>query len=356
MTRNELVYKAVASYFHHYKKMPKFDWLRAKTKLSAYQVRVELKKLADRGIIKRKYNQYSANEKDLNSYSEEARPPKVNRVIESSVRPPYKSQDNSLAPKTSLGWLLIVIVLFAVSIGASYMSWYYSNLFFLNFLNKALSFVSALVWVLFSVFSFQAAFWFRRNEAKPVFYILISLWCVVVLFSMFCTVVGQYNLRMVRVRQTESTINGSAESTSYARLQWDELESKEGDLEKSIESKMREKEIYIEQLKVAEPGTQRYLDAQWLKIVRDREIQRLKEELSKVRNDKEIFLSERGRDLVSKESSLTGNAFDWIGEIFSVENVGAIEFWISLFPAIFYDLIAPLSLFVVLFMRRRFKE
>ena len=355
MKRNELVYKAVASYFHHYKKMPKFDWLCAKTKLSAYQVRVELKKLADRGIIKRKYNQYSASEKGLNSYSEEVRPPKAKCVIESSVRPPYKSQDN-LTPKTSLGWLLIVIVLFAVSIGASYMSWYYSNLFFLNFLNRALSFVSALVWVLFSVFSFQAAFWFRRNQAKPVFYILISLWCVVVLFSMFCTVVGQYNLRMVRVRQVESAINGSVESSSYARLQWEGLESKEEDLEKSIESKMREKEIYIEQLGVVEPGTQQYLDAQWLKIVRDREIQRLKEELSKVRDDKEIFLSERGQDLVSKESSVTGNAFDWIGGIFSVENVGAIEFWISLFPAIFYDLIAPLSLFVVLFMRRRFKE
>lgn len=329
----------ILRYYKNHGKMPKMNFIQDKFKLTKYQLSQYIKVLTDRGFLKQNYNHYK---------------PDLIRERKIKFKERFKGDIILIA--------LRIIMLF-IGIGAIILSVYYTAIWLMEFLNPILAILLSAIMVAFSVGVFEVIIIFKENKQYLFMLPFIFLWIIVLCFSMISTVAGQYNQRM------ENTNEDIVEKSSNIldRKGYEILLDEQNELKERIQDKKDELKPFESIMSTFETVEDRE-NNKWLywdtyeKIKKiNKNIEKLRNDLIAKRNEIKNYYEEKKEEGKAAESieETTEKKISFYIWISSILNIDAkyIEFWLSVFPAIFIDIIAPLAVAVSMFLKRkRFKE
>ena len=256
---------------------------------------------------------------------------------------------------------IIQAVMAVIGIGASIISVYYTTIWLLEFLPAAFALLLSGIMVGFCVTAFETVILFMSGYVTEgrVTKVVISLgfiflWLVVTAFSIMSTVAGQYNRHVDNLREY------SKQGASVAHSQWLILQEQKTELQSRLSE-------YREQMKVlnnimksmgdleSRSGNNKVWHETQFRLQNvGKQMSGLSIELDKVREKEREQISESRKT----GAVLHGSAEDipdfygWMSKVTGADR-DKVQFWMSLFPAVFVDIIAPVSLAIALFLRRR---
>lgn len=237
--------------------------------------------------------------------------------------------------KIEITGLFIRVIFFIVSVACIYMSIYYSRLWLLDFLDPFKATILSMVMVFYLVFAPEGAQVFYKNNKKILGGFIIFTGIIVMVFSMVSTVAGQYNTRT-------KDIIVSGESTKNIRLEM--LMEKKEQVKKSLDLLEKDFTLTQKQMDSIQPEDKKYDQLFWKNYRIKNDIKKQQEEYQKTIKEIEGFLSTEP-DVIEKQERKDFYFFIWS---ITGLNKSALEFWLSLFPALFIDIIAPLGMFIAL--------
>jgi len=246
----------------------------------------------------------------------------------------------SYSTPLSIIWVIrISMILFAMIAG--YMSIYYTYLWMREFLPTFPAILLSTAMVGFSVIAFETCIILRSNKKRFLMIIFILVWIVVLIFSMTSTIAGLYNARSLTLSENVDKII----DREYQSFQNEIYLSKKKELELRLEEYRLEYEMLKQDREEADIESKR--EQLWYRMV---EVNR---KIEKIRED--IFELQK-KELKNKKSIILEyiDFYDWLGaKIFKGIGSDKIQFLMSIFPAVFIDIIAPIALAVGLFLGRK---
>ncbi len=321
----EKIKELIINYYNHYNKTPSTGWLTKKTNLTKEEIKdifIELEK--DEFLIK---NQ--KNHKYL-----------------------YQNKDDKNNIKFEYNKFLIVfikIIMLIVGTICTFISSYYTFLWLKDFLINIYAFLLSFAIVSFSVFVFETIIILKKNKQR-IYYVLFVLWLIVVVFSMVSTIAGQYNIRVQKWNKVVEQESNNIEIENEIK----ELEKQKDFIDSQIKEKNNEKEIYFNLLKQFDSIEKREkennyywsiynqfnsvnkkineLNKQYFSLIQD---------ISNLKNQISVYKTKRNKDFYS-----------WIGSVFKIDSE-VFEFWFSLFPALFIDIISPVAFAIFMFLSKK---
>lgn len=252
--------------------------------------------------------------------------------------------------------LSIRYVMGIIGLGASAMSCYYTTIWLEEFLPSFLAFFLSFLMIMFSVLSFQAVLIIHKSYERvrllliPIFSVL---WIVVTLFSMGSTIAGQYN---ARYQQTVQTIT-SNQTLSADKIQLQLSQDAIKTVEEEITARQRDRDSMLSTLeKISnmsiddqQKNAKLYNDT-WTRMnAINGRLNQLNDDLKAARQSYQDLVQKDASVLTTTEVQDVKNFYTWIGGVLHI-NQDQIQFWSSIFPAIFIDIIAPLGIAVALFL------
>jgi hypothetical protein len=313
-------------------RFPKIAWLLKKTGHDRKTLNKQLKILINEEMLIYENNRLSLN------------PERAFKI----VRPKDKLKKIREISSDSKKWFEILrYVLLFIGVGAVYMSIHYSYLWLVSFLHPARAFLLAFILVAFAVSAFELIVFFYQSFKISLVTIFSVLWLIVTVFSMTSTVAGQYNSRIAdldkRYNQDSSIKNEDSKMREY---QEQKLEYKETLQDLREDSQNIQKLLaYYDSPEKIEANRRMYNQLQWKYNKIQRQIEITTKRLEKLRSNKKYkFIKKNAPDFYVWISDLWG----WRPEM--------VQFFMSVFPAIFIDLISPLSFAVVMFVRSDYGE
>lgn len=333
----EDVKKHVIKYYTVNKKIPSLNNISRHFKISRISASVIYRNLTALGFFRRKHNTYKMENSDIKL-------PKKENIIEK-----YKNDYVLLIIKT---------IMAVIGAGAVCLSVYYTGIWLSEFLPFFLAYLLSAIMVAFSVIAFEVIIILFQNKQYSIIILFTILWAVVLIFSMVSTVAGQYNQRMVK----EITEVKQDTETAHKRMSYNIYEEEEKEILKNIERK--EKELIpfqnimsdFETIEDREKNKWLYWNThEKIKSINE-DIKKYGVELKKVREKKKDFLKNELTAGAVEDTYIKKDSFYiWLSEIFNWDSKH-IEFWLSVFPAVFIDLIAPLAIAISMFLRRKEKK
>jgi hypothetical protein len=251
-------------------------------------------------------------------------------------------QENEPIRKKQAWWRYVFIfILSLIGIGAAYMSIDYSYVWLLDFLTPFKAALLATIMVLFAISSFDLIILFKQKKKYLFFIVFIFLWIIVTFFSMVSTVAGQYNVRMEDLQKRYKIENRA----NYAEQKRLEYMNRKIDLREKLSALKNDNKYYqgllfqydspekIQQHKKMYNYLQKHArQTRW-------RINKTMTRINAVENNDKYIGNKKPVDFYVWMSLLTELTPEMI------------QFLLSVFPAIFIDLIAPLSFAVVMFVR-----
>jgi hypothetical protein len=335
-------------YWENHKSIPKFKLIKNKFDLSAYKINKLMDVLANTGFLIKKYNHYYLNEKE-NGHKKKFSFKEIKEKVTEK--------------KNDIVLIVLRILMIIIGIGAIILSTYYTSIWLFSFLPGFLAILLSSIMVAFSVAAFECIIIFKENKQGILIGIFSIIWLIVLCFSMVSTVAGQYNARMETEIDNFSKKSEEIHSSSI-------LKSYIND-EEEIKDQMEQKKKRLEYLndfiisfsvEALKEGKNRRLQNNAIEELHgiEKELKALRIDLEKNREIQRDYLEEQkdsGVNVVAaeKEEEVSASFYVWLAEIFSI-NAILIEFWLSVFPAVFIDIIAPLAVAVGMFLKRKEKE
>lgn len=253
---------------------------------------------------------------------------------------PEKTSDkiNSNNWITALRYILLII-----GIGAVYMSIYYSDNWLREFLNPFRSLLLASIMVAFAVSAFELIILFFQRKKYLLICVFSLLWLAVTVFSMVSTVAGQYNARIEKIneryKQEKVIVDANRKYREYQEQKEEYRERK-----KILADDIRQLQNILSQYitkEMIEKNKKQYNIFRWRFYQAKKEMKIISNKLVKLRKSTDITTAKKNPpDFYIWISGITGFGPDMI------------QFWLSVFPAIFIDLIAPFSFAIVMFVRK----
>lgn len=270
----------------------------------------------------------------------------------------------------NLGTVPIKILQFfmtVIGLGAVCISVYYTAIWMFEFLPFALGFLLSAIMVGFSVSAFETIIVFlsgHANASKTARVFIVTgfsfLWIVVVAFSIVSTVAGQYNQYIKNIK-TEAKDNSKIISS---QIRWNSIQ----DRKKEIKTRIKENRTMLtslinlgsnisEDLETRSEYRKTWGDTQYRIRLINKELKGLNKELAVLYNEERKELKARSGHIntLSGQIKELPDFYSWIAKLFGITKDHA-QFWMSLFPAVFVDLIAPVALAVALFLNKKRKE
>jgi hypothetical protein len=259
-------------------------------------------------------------------------------------------------PLTKAPILIIRIIMGVVGSGASAMSCYYTTIWLLEFLPSFLAFFLSFLMIIFSVLAFQVVFVIHQSHTKwqwvliPVFSVL---WITVVFFSMGSTVAGQYNVRYEKTVQEITDTSSVPTDIILIDMAEDDIVT----IEDELTARKRDRDSMLESLeKINALSVEERLARQdeynqiWnrMNAINGR-INQLVMDLDAARTRYRKEIVQRGASIVTNQVQEERNFYTWLSSIFGID-AEQVQFWSSIFPAIFIDLIAPIGIAVAFFL------
>lgn len=340
-------------------RLPSIRFVAAHFGVSEYRMNEVFRLLVHGGFLRRNYSRYkmSENTTPVDPVLEEAVEALVEEGSPDSI-PQTETPRGSVDPREGWSVSVIRIVLGFVGLGAIGMSVYYTSIWFFEYLPPSLAILLSTIMVTFSTMAFEVVLHLVEMRRRILAAGFLILFVMVLLFSMMSTVAGQYNKQVeVRRELIEETSQGAYSKVAYEALL---------DQERRIEDQIRNQdslrsvhqklfESYDAIGKVIDP--EGFADAQEQLNKIDNTIAQLLQQLSVKQSERTTFLSKAGVVGVTPDSSIEAPSFYvWVASLVGREDrVDLVQFWISVFPAVFIDLIAPFSLAFALFKQKRRK-
>lgn len=320
---NELkkIRKIILKYYKENNQFPKIDYISELAGIKYRKVIAILRKFEKTGFLKRNYNQY---------------------IIDSSYR------EKNI--KKVIPIIVIRIAMLFIGIFAAYMSIYYTANWLFEFLHPVLSIILSGTMILFSIIAFEMIIILFGRKQFAISSIFIFLWVIVLIFSMVSTVAGQYNQRMAnfneKIFEKKDKINKNSELESYNII--------EADLVDRMNYKKQEYDTLnnllseFDTLEKRKKNSSFFWDTYKRLKVAEQDLKKIDDRLNEIRKKKLDNVLDLG---VGTEASIENwpPFYSWLGGILDVRP-DFVEFWMSVFPAIFIDLIAPLALAISMFL------
>lgn len=318
-------------YHNKYNCFPIKKYMCEMLKIDNTQLSMLLYELEKEEIIKKYNNKYFLNKKSEIKKEEDKLEKQVNKNINTKIifNPIF----------------LIKILMVIISISATIISIYYSWFWLSNYLNMFFSILLACTMIIYDVIAVQFLIFVKSNILKSFIIFTVG---VVILFSMVSTIAGQYNSRIINA---EKEIEESIEIT-HDRLIYENMKIQEKELINEIEIKIQERISFQKILASIDTVEKRKEDSPvfWdaknnLKIIEDN-LKENRKKLEDIRLKINEYLSTT-KEVGAIEKEENKSFYVWVSSIFGV-SIDIIEFWLSLFPALFIDIIAPFGLMLAL--------
>lgn len=331
----EKIKKFILEYHKENLKVPGFDEISKKFDMNRKLVLQYYRELVNTGFLKRNYSQYKYN-------TEKNETKIINKIKRITVDDIF------------IG--ILRFFMFAVGAGAIALSVFFTYNWGLDYLKSFFSLLLSVILVVFSVGAFQVFLIFIQNRQIGYSIIFIITWLIVLIFSMQSTVTYLYNTKSEKIVEVaETNKKGTKESLQYERLLKREIEKENEviELKEGLKSfndvlqKFNDIELLDENKKI--------YDDTYKKIgLQEKKIDKVEKELVEVRNQIDNFLEEDQEVEVIVKMDRK-NFYDWVSGVLLVFSADTLEFVVSCFPAVFVDIVAPLSVAVSLFLKRRKK-
>lgn len=346
---DKIILDQLKEYFERYwdghKSIPKFKLIKNKFDLSIYKINKLMDVLANTGFLIKKYNHYYLNEKS-NGHKK--------KFSFKEIKEKVTEKKNDIV-LVVLRFLMIII-----GLGAIILSIYYTSIWLFSFLPGGLAILLSSIMVAFSVAAFECIIIFKENNQRILIVIFSAIWLIVLCFSMTSTVAGQYNARMKTEISNFSKKSEEIHSSSVLKSYINDEE----EIQKQMDQKNKRLDYLngfiisftIEMLKEKENKRLYNQAADELHRL-ENELRILRDNLEAKRQRRRDYLEdqkESGVNVVAAEAEEKASAsfYVWLAGIFSIDAV-LIEFWLSVFPAVFIDIIAPLAVAVGMFLKRK---
>ena len=325
--KKERIKELITAYYKHYKKMPNKKWIKEKVKyINDKKILALYRELAEENFLLLNNTRYVYN-------PDYPHKPKAKQVQE----PTEKRMPVSI--------LILIIITIIIGISCIAMSTYFTYQYATTLFSNFWAFVLSSSMICFSVASFEliVLFWQRNN--KPLAVIFSLCWLITVSFSMNSTVEvlskKQINNNIETVQENKEKITNKSLYDLYSTKRNETLADKKR-LEQDIET-------YQTIIGQYDKDSQKEADSAY--YVNYRHKQRAEESLAITENTlKEID--------TNIETLLKSGVVQDIEIIETIEAAPdmvlnrLLNFLMKIFPAIFIDIMAPLSIAVALFLRK----
>jgi len=327
-------------YYENQKEMPKFNSITKKIGVTRYELTRMLRILEHDGFLVRNYNQYA-----LPSSNGQKKKITMKSIIEH---------------KNDFIIIVLRVLMIIIGIGAIILSTYYTSIWLFSFLPSNLAILLSFIMVSFSVAAFEVIIFLRKNRQWILIAVFSVIWLIVTCFSMMSTIAGQYNARIIDEKEDITEKSEEIHSNSILESYIEE--------EEEIETYLLQKKDRVAYLVdfitsfnlelLKEKNSKRIYDESVKELHRiENEIRLLRNDLEDKKERRRVYLNEQKEEgivVVAEEEKEKRNIsfYKWIGAVFAVD-VMYIEFWLSVFPAVFIDIIAPLAVAVGMFLKRK---
>jgi hypothetical protein len=255
-------------------------------------------------------------------------------------------------------WPVLVIraLMVVIGLGAAVMSTYYTTFWLMEFLPTVLAVVLGSIMVFFSVIAFETILIFAQNRQWPAAVTFVLIWVVVAAFSIVSTVAGQYN------QHQRALVRTSVENveTTTSRLQLQTLREQRAEILGRAESK-REQIASLNKILASVSDIEKraqfgrsWADTQVQIAAAEKVLTGLQKEIDATRAAERELLAKAPAALAADPLSVSAapDFYTWLAGVLRISR-DLSQFWLSLFPAIFIDVIAPAALAVSMFLARK---
>lgn len=261
------------------------------------------------------------------------------------------------APRRDIPTLIVRVAMGVVGVGTSGLSCRYTAIWFAETLSVPLAVLFSALMVLFALAAVQTIVLLARTYrwwASPLIAVLALLWAATTGFSMSSTVIGQYNTRM---HSAAEAIEAGAEEGAQVAL-YESLKTEERELTEALASAVSDREQIQQMLAVFDYERRKsegryYEDLQWRLSVANRAVAEREERLQALRERLRSALTS-GVVSTTQRTREIRDFYLWAAGLFGVSR-DALQFAVSVFPAVFIDIMAPLGISIAFFLRPRRK-
>lgn len=325
----------ITKYYEKNNKMPKLDRMAGRLQITKYVLAQALRALVIEGFLNQNYNKYTLNP-DYASKTD-------SRIVEDGRE---RTKDIVL--------VCIRICMLLIGTVAVCASVHFTGIWLTDFMKPVIAWGLSGIMVIFSVAAFEAIMIFKENQNTFLIIIFSILWLIVLCFSMISTIAGQYNIHIYKNNKKIE----SSDSKYRERLILDNMRKEEKEIEKQMTQKagrldfLNDLIINFDLSILEERANKKIYDSTIKEIHRlENEMRILRDLLSGIREKINQYIWIESSEIIvvmSEEKSF----YEWIGLIFDISS-DKVQFWLSVFPAVFVDIIAPLSFAIGMFLKRK---
>lgn len=252
-----------------------------------------------------------------------------------------KSRKRETADRKGSAVPALRVALFIVS-GLTFMlSVYFTELWFGDTLHWIISYSMSLSLVVFMILSPTIVLYIKGFVKAPIY----LSFAIALVFSMGSTVAGQYNKRSQAVDIVDTN----------NRALYSILEAEEADKVRRIEEMKQEKAIHLSTIQMLSTSEEARIE-NWQSIATERN--KIEQYNLRIQQEEALLEGVRGNLKIELENGNTGETevrvdfYTWIANLRNWKRSN-VEFWISVLPAVFIDIISALCLNLALFIREK---
>jgi len=349
--------KLLISYFKKFNKMPGLAWLRNKTNFDKNKIYELTRQLRKEKFLLIKNEKLIINPDIALDKPRRKVFPQFKKINDKNFITPFsleklKKNAHQLFSFKEINkkklntnnWIIVLrYILLTIGVGATYMSIYYSDNWLREFLNPFRALLLATIMVTFAVSAFELIILFFQRKRYFLIFVFSFLWAIVTIFSMVSTVAGQYNARIEKLntqyKQEKLVTDNDRKYKEYTEQKEEFLDRK-----KILTNDIKQLQNILGQYvtkEMIEENKKQYTNFRWRFYQSKKELNQISKKLKNLRKNTNI-------KIVKKNSP---DFYLWMSRIFRWR-ADMIQFWLSVFPAMFIDLIAPISFAIVMFVRK----
>ena len=257
--------------------------------------------------------------------------------------------------KLSPAIVFMKVLLFTIGCGATYMSIFHSTDFLSEYYSPFKSVLAAIIMISFNVLSADMIVFFYLKSRIALVWLFSIILILGTVFSMGSTVIGLYNSRAVEITTSNTIENTEDQILKSTQLDYDVLLSRKSQAEQNLNSERIKRDGLVKILNSYTPemieSNQDYYNKQnGRRYVSDIRVDKAQKIFDEIILEEQDFLKSN-TVIESDKKDIPENAYSWIaGAVFSDMKPESLQFWMSVYPALFYDIIAPISFSIVFFV------
>jgi hypothetical protein len=274
-------------------------------------------------------------------------------VLPKPKKPPSKKK---APPVVSVENSYVVTFLKVSALPFAFLALGLSIYFSMSFLSKQFPWIMALLLsctlVGFGVFAFECFSLFMKRKAWGWMAFFGALWVCVTIYTVGTSTSSLYESYLNRVQVSQAKA-----STSDANRQlYSNYQDEEANLQQQIEDKRKRLEIQqtvmetFDTYEKQQANKAAYNNAYWLAGQLEKEIAGIQTKISETRDKRQKLLI--GDSTITTIGVNRKGIYEWLAGIFKT-SADMIQFVLQVIPAAVLDIIAPLSLYIFLFLRKK---